>query len=348
MGVVRAPSAGLPQPVTDFTVQRRGPRLLMHWTAPTRTSDGAAYRPEHWGALRYAVCAWPGRVRAAQASAPPPAPAAQPPFPVQIPSRRLVLPGAQGRFPATAGGILPPCPHWLPLSGSTLPLSALQVSGSLATLALAEQNGSGHMAGWSNLVLVPLTPVAPPPRLQSAVLTPQGVLLQWQLPQPQPEAILIYRQLGAAAPQLLVQVNGRRSSFVDRGIAWNRTYTYWLRSAAGAGAALAESAGSAHRSLSTHDVFPPPVPTGLQAVAAPGGGGVDLSWNPVQAPNLAGYNVWRRLPGQSRWYKRNSAPLLTPVFHDTLPPQSRGAAYAITAIGSNRNQSRRSSAVVVH
>ncbi|MGH9178598.1 MAG: hypothetical protein ACRD0N_08605, partial [Acidimicrobiales bacterium] len=39
------------------------------------------------------------------------------------------------------------------------------------------------------------------------------------------------------------------------------------------------------------DVTPPPVPTGLAAV--PGDGRVDLSWNPVAAPDLAGYRVQR-------------------------------------------------------
>lgn len=349
VGPVYAPSAGLPRPVGDLTARRDGPEILLHWTPPTRTSDGAAYSADRYGAVRYEICLWPGVENGAAVSPPHPPPAGtSAPAPAQIPSRRTPLPGAGGRYPVPGGALMPPCPKIVPVKGGVVSLAALAPAAPLATLALAATNGAGRWAGWSNPVTVPLAPVAPPPQPQGVQLTPRGVRLRWRVPQPPPQFILIFRQQGRAPAQRVGEVAGDRSSYLDTSAVRNQTYTYWLRSAAGTGLAMAESAESAPLHVFNADLFPPAAPTGLEAVRAPAGAGVDLSWNAVAAGDLAGYNVYRRLPGEGQWEKRNATLLLTPVFHDTLGAAAEGVAYAVTAVDTAGNESLRSLAVVVH
>ncbi|MGH9475620.1 MAG: fibronectin type III domain-containing protein [Terriglobales bacterium] len=349
VGPVQAPSAGLLRPVQGFAARRAGEEIHLNWAPPTQTSDGAAYNAARYGALSYQVCVWPGvQIGAAPAMPPARLPGTGTPAPAQIPSRRAPLPGAGGRYPTPRGLLMPPCPHLLGLRGRTLALNRIaSPDAAVATLALAVKNGAGNWAGWSNPVTVPLAPVTEAPRLRGVQLTLHGVRLRWTPPPPPSEAILVFRQNGTAPVHQIARLAGDRTSFLDTTAAWNQTYTYWLRSAVGHGLAMAESADSAHSQVFNADVFPPPQPTGLEAVRAPGSGGVDLSWNPVEAANFAGYNVYRRMLGASAWGKRNGVPLLTPVFHDALPAGVTGVAYAITSVDAAGKESQRSAYVVV-
>ncbi len=248
----------------------------------------------------------------------------------------------RGGAETPAGAIMPACPRLLHLGaaapGVTVPLPGLGFGGGFATLALYALNPRGQGAGWSNAAVVALTPVGPPPAFAAARNTAAGVALSWARPRPPLDRVMIYRD-----GVLLAALPPAATAFLDRSIAWNRRYQYWLRSGAGAGAAAVESPDSRHLAVFTADVFPPPVPAGLQAVAGPAG--VDLSWNAVAFHNLAGYNVYRQLPGASAWQKRNPVPLPTPVFHDAAAP---GALYAVSAVDARGNESQRSAPIAVH
>lgn len=338
IGTVLPPSTHLPRPITDLQVQRDGPQVRLRWTAPAVSSDGVRWH----GPIQYNLCAWPGL----QAGSPAPArnspqnagpqiaepPAVAPQVP--SPARRDL---AADQTPG--GAIMPPCPRLLHLSGNTVPIAALGPD-TMATLALYAVNADGRGAGWSNLAPVTLTPVAPPPTLLTATPTPDGIDLRWQLPRNATafEAIDLYRQLDVEAPVRLATLPPTSVSFTDSTTAWNQHYRYWLRSAAGTGPTRVESLNSNSLEVTPADVFPPPVPTGLQVVA--GVNGVDLSWNPVSARNLAGYNVYRRAAG-GLWQKRNVALLPTPVFHDPEPP-APGSEFAVTSVSDTGHESSHS------
>jgi len=334
VGPLVPPSADLPRPPADFTALRQGSALELRWTPPAKTSDGA-----NWpGPTSYHLCVWPG----VQLGVPAP-PAPKPlPTPPQIPSPP---PPHAGADQTPSGLRLPTCPQWLVLDAPPplqLPVASLGLTTPFATLALYAVNRQGDGAGWSNPVTVPLTPVAPPPRLATATPTADGVALRWTPPQPPPAAVKIYRNA-----TLVASVAGTATSYLDSTAAWDQPYQYFLRSAAGTGDAAVESQPSNVLQVTPVDVFAPPAPTGLEAVAAPGGDAVDLSWNEDAARDLAGYNLYRQIGGGG-WEKRNSAPLPTPVFHDSLPPGPGPLRYAVTALDRHGNESPRSLPAIPH
>ena len=70
-----------------------------------------------------------------------------------------------------------------------------------------------------------------------------------------------------------------------------------------------------------------------------------MSWNTVEALDLAGYNVYRRA-ADGEWHKANPAPLPTPVFHDSA--SASGAEYAVTSVDTLGNESARSHPASAH
>lgn len=335
VGPVQPPSPGLPSPVTNLTATRLGPQIEFSFTpAP--------------GAAGYEVCFWPGRVAGtAPAAAATAATAASRPgavvaaVPDDVPPPPPAPPDPRGVMSVPGGAAMPACPQLTPLTGQSLPTPP---GSGPVTLAVAAMNAQGLTAGWSNLAVVPLGAVAPPPKLLEAVATPDGVGLRWSTPPPPSEVVEIFRQAAGQAPQLLASPPADADAYLDSNAATGKQFTYWLRSARHLDAELLESADSAHREVDTTDVFPPPVPQALQAVAAPGGG-VDLSWNTVEALDLAGYNVYRRA-AEGEWHKLNPAPLPTPVFHDSA--SAAGVEYAVTSVDTLGNESARSQPASAH
>ncbi|HVA90770.1 MAG TPA: hypothetical protein VNL71_13120 [Chloroflexota bacterium] len=345
LGPVLPPSAWLPRPVTDFQAARVGDRVQMRWTTPTHTSDGVAWKASK-GKVAFNLCLWPGIVTGA-----PQPPAAVIP-PTAAPQIASPPPSGFGAALNPSGRVMPRCPELLRLNPApvqrpsteltaAIPISGLGAAG-FVTLALYAVNSKNEGAGWSNLAVVPLTPVAPPPQLLSATPTANGVELRWSSPPPSPQSLVVYRDgapLAASTPGA--------TRYLDHSVVWNRHYLYNVRVAAGTGSARVQSAPSNTLQVTPVDVFPPPAPTGLQAVPGPARqAGIDLSWNPDPATSLAGYNVYLQLPNGA-WARRNAALLPTPVFHDSVPA-APSAVYAVTAVDSSGNESPRSSAVIVH
>jgi fibronectin type 3 domain-containing protein len=94
------------------------------------------------------------------------------------------------------------------------------------------------------------------------------------------------------------------------------------------------------------DIFPPAVPTNLAAVATAGENGagpaIDVSWQPVADPGLAGYAVYRR-EGDGAWQRISSAvPLVPPAFRDAQVQPGHTYRYAVSAVAQNGHESARS------
>ncbi|MGH9643249.1 MAG: hypothetical protein ACRD3Q_12590, partial [Terriglobales bacterium] len=130
-------------------------------------------------------------------------------------------------------------------------------------------------------------------------------------------------------------------------IEWENTYRYWITPVTVITRpdtqVQVEGDNSNQIEVVAHDVFPPPVPAGLQAVYSGEGQKpfVDLIWAPVTAADLAGYNVYRS-EDNSVPSKLNSEPVKTPSYRDTSVTSGKTYLYTVTAIDIRNNESKKS------
>ncbi len=138
------------------------------------------------------------------------------------------------------------------------------------------------------------------------------------------------------------------TSFLDQTLEWEKTYFYRgtvVSVAEGAGKPAVEVEGDDTPEVKVwaHDVFPPAVPAGLQAVfSGPGQKPfVDLIWTPVTDADLAGYNVYRREEGGAA-VKVNTELLKLPAFRDVQVVAGKTYFYSVSAVDLRGNESVRS------
>jgi hypothetical protein len=138
------------------------------------------------------------------------------------------------------------------------------------------------------------------------------------------------------------------NSFLDQTFEWEKTYFY-----RGTGVSVVEAAGkqaeqvegddTAEVKVWAHDVFPPAVPSGLQAVySGPGQEAfIDLIWSPVTDVDLDGYDVYRHEEGVAA-VKVNAAPVKIPAFRDSHVASGKTYFYSVSAVDLRGNESARS------
>jgi len=101
-----------------------------------------------------------------------------------------------------------------------------------------------------------------------------------------------------------------------------------------------------------HDVFPPSVPSGLQAAYSGEGQKpfIDLIWAPVTNADLAGYNVFRsERPSDEAgaalaepMVKLNSDLVKSPSYRDSAVASGKTYTYSVSAVDVRGNESRHS------
>ena len=188
-------------------------------------------------------------------------------------------------------------------------------SSGLATYAVEVLNRDGRGAGLSNPVHVALAPALPAPKDFGAQVTAQGVVLSWtsvplSIPVPNPgrRSYRVYRRADGSQQKILVgeREAGKEDhpSVADQSFEWEKTYYYHadtltVISQTGKPDISIEGDDTPEVKVFAHDVFPPSVPVGLQAVfSGPGQQPfIDLIWAPVTDADLEGYNVYRHEEG---------------------------------------------------
>lgn len=344
-GAPMPPSLELPLPPQDLTAARKGSKVTLTWTPPSQTTDGQNVRGKYLGptAICEAVNEFPvvrcvEKVGEIAASAPP-------------------LGEKRGPKPAALAPGTPNNEFTVSLPES---LQQQNPTG-WATFAVEAQNWRGKTAGLSNQVKVPLAPTLGAPTDVSAEVTPQGVEVQATANQQVVSTSLgfqfhVYRK--AAGTTNAVDLGRAVLShsgltlyprFVDHTIEWEKTYDYWITPVTVVkqnGSTIAEVEGddSPHVTVTTHDVFPPVVPSGLEAVASGVGQKpfIDLTWAPSTDADLAGYNVYRQEQGATNWVKINTSPVLTPSFRDENVAPGTTYNYAVSAVDLRGNESAKS------
>jgi hypothetical protein len=141
---------------------------------------------------------------------------------------------------------------------------------------------------------------------------------------------------------------GSEPSLTDAEIQWQKTYEYHAEIVSivrdpNGNQAQVEGDDTPDVKVFANDVFPPAVPSGLQAVfSGPGQNPfIDLVWAPVTDADLGGYNVYRHEDGGEA-VKLNSEPLQTPAYRDDRVSAGKRYLYSVTSIDLRGNESARS------
>jgi hypothetical protein len=215
-------------------------------------------------------------------------------------------------------------------------------------------NDSGRSAGFGNRVNVPLVPTTAPPHAVRVEVQADGVHInippQAMQSEPDPRIQYWYQvtrnivPAGNTTPDLIGEAPAIGDvNIVDRNFEWEKSYAYtvtpitWVETQPN-GKRLYSVPGesAAPVEVTTKDVFPPAIPTGLQAVYTSGPPKtIDLTWAPNTDADLSGYNVYRN------GVKVNTESVKTPTYRDpvTAPGDYN---YSVTAVDLRGNESAKS------
>jgi hypothetical protein len=330
-GAPQPPSLNLPDRVTDLAALRAGDRVSLTWTMPKKNTDKILLK----GEIPIRVCRREGAGRCEPAG-----------------SGASAAPGAKDEFT------------------DTLPSALAEGAPRALSYFVELTNRNGRSAGQSNAAVV-LAGKAPAAVADlKAVVRKEGVELEWTADATQADVRLERRLLTprkpgssaghgplAAQPErprqnLMVDGGAQAGRALDKTVRFGETYEYraqhLFRVAMGQQTLELGGEWSNPVRADVLDIFPPAAPTGLAAVAtAPGPGAqgelsIDLSWQPVTEPDLAGYIVYRRGHG-GEWQRISpEKPVVGPAFHDAQVERGRTYEYAVTAIDQSGHESARS------
>ena len=118
-------------------------------------------------------------------------------------------------------------------------------------------------------------------------------------------------------------------AFTDPRLEFGVPRCYAVRTVQSRGAITIESPLSPATCVTAVDTYPPPAPTGLVAVGSEGG--VSLIWEPVTAPDLAGYLVLRGVEGEAL-KPVMAAPVTESTYRDTTTQAGVMYIYAVVAV----------------
>jgi len=336
IGPPEPPSLELPKPPSDLHAKRKGDKVSLTWTIPARTMDRQSVR--YLGETRICRSLDPALVKCGD----PVAEVAPPP------NFATMKDGAGNKLAGSyAGGL------W-----AGLHLDPKQRSPFLTvTYAVEVLNVDSRSAGLSNQVHVSLAETLPPPTDFAVHLTGKGVVLTWtgQLlsltyPQTVRFSYRVFRRLEGSQQQTLVGELGagmaRDLTLVDQSLEWQKTYFYHAETLTviaqpGKPEFSIEGDDTPEVKIFADDVFPPAVPSGLQAVfSGPGQQAfIDLVWSPVTDADLAGYNVYRHEEGAAP-VKVNAALVGTPSFRDTNVAPGKTYFYSVSTVDQRGNESK--------
>jgi len=342
IGPPEAPSLELPKPPTDLRAARKGDKVTLTWIIPPRTMERQSVR--YLGKTQ--ICR---TIAAALKACGTPAGEVAPP-----PDFEKARKSSAKKLTASFTDTL----------SSTL---EQEHAAEFASYAVEVLNTAGRGAGLSNHVRVALVPTLAPFGDFAAQAVNQGVNISWACPETARRRtgvkylFRIYRWLESSpnwnkltdveATDCASGADGKdkiATSFLDQTIEWEKTYFYrgavvTVVEAPGKTAPEVEGDDSPEVKIFAHDVFPPAVPGGLQAVfSGPGQPPfIDLIWTPVSDADLAGYNIYRHEAGVAA-LKLNPELVRTPAYRDAQVVAGRTYFYSVTAVDERGNESARS------
>jgi hypothetical protein len=341
-GEPKAPRPPVPTAITDLAVHQQGDGVVLTFTVPTKTVEGARLksRPDV-EIYREFVAQAPPKALPANAT------------PAYVITGSLVEShetDGKATFPDT----------WKPEDFQAH-------NGGEAAYIVRTRASKRRDSADSNVAV--LTVHTPPPVISgvTATVSKEAITIAWQpaesaaagaalsyrvyrqdlTPLPGPEAP---RKPGAPKPKTEKEAQeavllgvAPASPYRDTNFEFGHSYVYAVRSVAGYQTGAVESADSEPVSITPRDTFPPALPTGLVALVVPATTGqplhIELSWDISPEADLAGYYVYRSDEQGTPGRRLNQDLLLTPAFRDTNVGAGRAYFYTVTGVDRAGNES---------
>lgn len=335
-GIPLPPSLNLPKPVSDLRAVRKGSTVTLAWTVPRETTDRQNLRQSG----PTIICRGLEAISRDCQS-----PIGEVPTSVlgnnKTQKKAATAPKVQDSYKDTL-------------------LESFQTDNATSEIAYAVSvvSDRGRSAGLSNQVHVPAAPTLPAPENFKAEVRSDGILLAWTEPSRHLEVpglsfkYRVYRREdGSASADVAGEVpldTAEPTQLLDQNFQWEKKYLYrativTIVKTAERPEVEVEGDDSAVIEVLAHDIFPPAIPSGLEAVftQADQKSFIDLIWTPDTDPDLAGYNIYRREEEETS-IKLNTELVKVPAFRDSEVRAGKKYFYSVSAVDSRGNESARS------
>lgn len=302
-GDPRPPVPLIPKATSDLVVTQRANKLLLSWSYPALTTAGKSLT----GIRRVSVYRYLEEIPVTPTVptvVPTPEPTVAPSvsqLPAAPPLTAAQFTKLSHRIDSIESANLPPSSAGAKLLFEDSPQLHSSSGRPVKVTYAVVTEGLNARSDFSNLVsIVPLDVAAPPDKLAAAP-NAKGVALTWSVPstavtasvKPAIAGYNIYRNAKGETPDALaLPVNPSpvvKNEYTDTPP--YGTYEYRVTAVAAAGPPRIESDRSAPVEATFKDLVAPPPPASLTALVETKV--VRLVWDSVDAPDLAGYNVYR-------------------------------------------------------
>lgn len=341
------PVPQIPKATSDLVVAQRGSHLLLSWSYPSLTTAGKSLPVVRRVVVYRYVEGFPAEINVTD------------PQPIALFAKIPPLTPAQfaklrTRVDSIESANLPAATAGARLTYEDNPPLRTTDGRPERITYVVQTEGSSATGEMSNLAsIVPLEVPLPPAGLTAAA-KPEGIELTWQAPEkgiggaakPPLAGYNVYRFAEGQTEEDAAPANPApvtRTTYTD--VPPYGTFNYFVRAVASAGPPVIESDPSATVKATYKDLLPPPVPTGLAALVETKA--VRLIWEPVDAPDLAGYMVYRSegsgipLSSVSKPIPLTAKPITDANFRDTAPDPGISYFYEVSAVDKSGNESKR-------
>ena len=297
------PALHIPQRVPDLSALEHGNKILVQFTLPSRTTENLLIQKPVTAELGIGPATTPFDLPAWEASA-----TRFTDMPTDEPTVKYEVPAAL----------------WV---------------GKDVVIAVKILSDKDRTAGWSNqVVLSVVPPLAPPAGLHQQAVA-EGVRLTWQGDSPM---YRVFRRADDDENSVTLAETDQRT-YTDTTIEYLKTYHYSVEGFRAAGDVRASSDRTPEVEITPKDIWPPPVPTGLAAIASPGR--IELAWDRSAAPDLAGYTIYRA-EGDGP-FTRIGETREGPSYSDHTVMAGKTYRYAVSAFDQIPNESEKSAPVSI-
>ena len=302
VGAPLTPLANVPAPVTGLDAVQRGSAIIVHFTVPTKTTENVDIVKPLKIDLRIGTANQPFREEEWASRATPEAD-------VRV---------NQGL--------------------ATCQIPTAQWTGKDAVIGARVVGANGKPSGWSTFQTLPVVAAPEVPGNLRLEDTANGVRVSWTA---RGGHFRVLRRTGSEEAWAVAATVDARE-WTDTGIEYGKTYSYLIQTLVDVGdRKTAESDLSQPQEITPKDVFPPAVPTGLRADAAPTS--IELSWDRNTETDLASYSVFRAV-GDGPFEKIAEGSQI-PSYSDRAVEHGKTYRYAVSAFDKAGNESARSAAV---